>query len=1307
MKHSRLSLLTLTLLAAGPAFLCAAEPGPEAAEFFEKKIRPVLVQSCYKCHSAEAKKLKGGLRLDSLAALLKGGDSGPSLVPGQPEKSKLIEAVCYKNIDLTMPPSSKLDDAVIADLTKWVKMGAPWPGSDAATTEKKESFDLAKRRSEHWAWKPIRPTPPPAVQNAKWARSPVDQFLLAQLEKARLSPAPEADRRTWLRRITFDLIGLPPTPQEVNDFVQDDRPGAHDRVVDRLLASPHFGEHWARHWLDLVRYGETRGHEFEPILPNAYQYRDYVIRAFNADVPYNQLVQEHIAGDLLPAPRLHPAEKFNESILGTGFWLLGEEVHSPVDIRLDQADRFDNRIDVMTKTFLGLTVSCARCHDHKFDAISSRDYYSLFSFLESSSYRLVRFDTVEQNRRIAQDMEALKDRSQKQYQTALGKRLQPTLSRLADYLLAASEGIRFGPETTPGKSSDVVFEDFEKGTYEGWTVTGAAFGDRPHTLETIAPYQGKINVVGKYFVNSHNARNGETVAAGDAHKGTMTSRAFTLDHAFLTMLVGGGAHAGKTCVNLLIDGKVVLTATGRNNNQMFPVRWDLRPFKGKTSRIQIVDNESGPWGNISVDQIVLTDRTDAGQDAGGARAEAFSPAFREHLEKLAQERKLDPAVLGQWVALVINAGKEPDYWLHPWARVALDKLGTEGKPIAAGLRPIMDRLKQRQAAADQAPNREVVVDYRRSQPADWMPDDASFGPGPRRAGELKLSGTADRPEVRLEERTAARYDRVWDDLTLSPGSQNEPGALGRQQVRAGRTLRTPTFTLDADRVHYLVRGKGLAYAAVSGHVMIEGPLHGELVLAIPAAPEFHWVTHELRRYKGLHMHVEFTAAPGSDFAVIMATQGPQPPAQVERLDPRFLQMLTDEAVTPQRLASAYQKMLESTPEKTSDLAGQHAHMINGLLDRPELLVAAPDAAKQMEETVREWWTERQKLATQIKRASRLALALRDGNGVDGNVFIRGSHKALGEVVQRRFLEALAGKEPLSAGDTSGRLQLAQQMTDPSVNPFISRVIVNRVWHHLFGQGIVPSVDNFGVLGERPTHPELLDYLADNFAREGWSIKKLIRSLALSSAYRMASESSSAPAEEVDPQNRLLHRMRVRRLPGEAIRDSLLLVSGRLDKTMGGPSTPIYLTPFLEGRGRPASGPLDGNGRRSIYLAITRNFLSPMMLAFDTPIPFSTVGRRTVSNVPAQALILLNDPFVHQQTELWGRRVAGQKATTAERIDGMYLAAFGRSATEAERKVCEAFLKQQAEVYKAGPENPAPWIDLAHTLVNVKEFIYLY
>jgi Protein of unknown function (DUF1553) len=326
--------------------------------------------------------------------------------------------------------------------------------------------------------------------------------------------------------------------------------------------------------------------------------------------------------------------------------------------------------------------------------------------------------------------------------------------------------------------------------------------------------------------------------------------------------------------------------------------------------------------------------------------------------------------------------------------------------------------------------------------------------------------------------------------------------------------------------------------------------------------------------------------------------------------------------------------------------------------------------------------------------------------VDEHVFVRGSPKGLGERVSRRFLEAFAGTEPITVGPGSGRLELARRVTDPVTNPFAARVFVNRVWHHLFGRGIVGSVDNFGVLGELPTHPELLDFLADRFIADGWSLKHLVRDLVLSSTYRMASRGDAA-SDHADPQNLLWHRTRLRRLEGEAIRDSMLAVSGRLDATPFGQPVPIHLTPFLDGRGRPlASGPLDGNGRRSVYLAVRRNFLNPMLLAFDTPIPFSTVGRRQVSNVPAQALILLNDPFVQDQATVWARATLELPGTPAEKIRDMYRVAFGRPPTADESAACLEFLKDQSGRHGSRVDSVKPWADLAHTLFNAKEFIYL-
>jgi hypothetical protein len=348
------------------------------------------------------------------------------------------------------------------------------------------------------------------------------------------------------------------------------------------------------------------------------------------------------------------------------------------------------------------------------------------------------------------------------------------------------------------------------------------------------------------------------------------------------------------------------------------------------------------------------------------------------------------------------------------------------------------------------------------------------------------------------------------------------------------------------------------------------------------------------------------------------------------------------------------------------------------------------------------------LIASIKTESRLAVAMQDGSPENEAVFIRGSHKAPGEVVPRHLLTALAGDKPITSKVGSGRLELARQMTDPAINPLVDRVIVNRVWHHLFGRGIVASTDNFGVMGERPTHPEMLDHLATQFAHDGRSLKKLIHQLVLSRAYQM----SSNPKSEIhnpqleDPEDLQLHRMRLRRLEGEAIRDAMLAISGRLNGTMYGPSVLVNLTPFLDGRGRPNSGPLDGDGRRSLYIAPRRNFLSPFMLAFDTPSPFSTVGRRTVSNVPAQALILMNDPFVHLMAEQWGKRTAAAPGSAKDRVSLMYRQTFTRGPTPAELADCLAFVEARSKALGKGLDDPKPWGELAHVLFNVKAFIFV-
>jgi hypothetical protein len=358
-----------------PALSSAAEPDPAGITFFEQKIRPVLVQECYSCHSSQAKKLKGGLRLDSKAGLLTGGDSGPAVAPGKPDESLLLDALKYNGVE--MPPKGKLSDAVVADFERWIQMGAPDP-RDAKAAPVKAGIDLDAGR-KFWAYQAPRRHEPPAVRDLGWPRTDIDRFLLARLEAKGIHPGPDADRATLARRLSFDLIGLPPSPEEIDAFVNDPSPDAYERLVERLLADPQFGERWGRHWLDVARFAESltlRGFVFKL----AWRYRDYVIDAYNTDMPFNRFLSEQVAGDLLPSATL--AERRRQWI-ATTFLTLGNTNLEEQDKQQLRMDVVDEQIDTIGKAVLAQTIGCARCHDHKFDPIPTRDYYALAGILRN------------------------------------------------------------------------------------------------------------------------------------------------------------------------------------------------------------------------------------------------------------------------------------------------------------------------------------------------------------------------------------------------------------------------------------------------------------------------------------------------------------------------------------------------------------------------------------------------------------------------------------------------------------------------------------------------------------------------------------------------------------------------------------------------------------------------------------------------------------------------------------------------------------------------------------------------------------
>ena len=375
---SRTTPKVVTPIVAALSAVCAASAaGPDAGsfEFFEKRVRPVLAERCYECHGE--KKQKGGLRLDSAAAVTRGGDSGPVLVPGKPSDSLLIKGITWSEPDFQMPPKNKLSDSEIAALTEWVKLGAPDPRTNPAPSVVDSKSTTA---SNHWAYQPLKKVAPPQTKNLSWPRTDIDRFILANLEAKLIRPNAEADRATLIRRAYYDLIGLPPTPEQVDEFVKDKSPGAFAKVVDGLLASPQFAERWGRHWLDVVRYAESvtlRGFVFK----EAWRYRDYVIDAFNSDMPFDDFIREQIAGDLLSSSTL--SEK-RRRMIATTFLALGNTNLEEQDKAQLRMDIVDEQLDTIGKAFLAQTIGCARCHDHKFDPIPTRDYYAMAGVLRNT-----------------------------------------------------------------------------------------------------------------------------------------------------------------------------------------------------------------------------------------------------------------------------------------------------------------------------------------------------------------------------------------------------------------------------------------------------------------------------------------------------------------------------------------------------------------------------------------------------------------------------------------------------------------------------------------------------------------------------------------------------------------------------------------------------------------------------------------------------------------------------------------------------------------------------------------------------------
>ncbi|WP_437185195.1 DUF1553 domain-containing protein [Planctomicrobium sp. SH668] len=1007
--------------------------------FFEAKIRPVLIEHCYSCHSS-AEKMEGGLAVDFEGGLLIGGDSGPALVAGNASESLLLQVIRHEVDGMEMPLNApKLSDDVIRNFEIWINQGAADPRkTPPVANEESNQLDwsvVLDGRKKWWSLQPIVPAAAPEVKNHEWSDHPIDRFLLSKLEQAGLEPAEDAAVEVLIRRLFFVLIGLPPDRDELTLWTARlshadaaAREQAYVELVDELIARPQFGERWARHWMDWFRYAESHGSEGDPEIVGASEYRDYLIRSFNADIGYDQLLREYVAGDLLESPRVDAELKINESIIGPAQWRMVFHGFTPTDA-LDEKVRFvDDAIDVFSKATQAMTVSCARCHHHKFDAISHDDYYAIFGVISSC---------------------------------------------------------------------------------------------RP----------------------------------------------------------------GRTVIDLP-------EVQDRNVAELHRLKSDIRDELLKT------------WLH-SLDQNALQ------WDQGNGEAE--------------------------------------NSILHPLHQ--LKELVAQGKSAPEVWSSIQAQLRAQQEQSAQFDNADHYQ--------NWKFDDADDVNSWNRNGLGLKQSSISQPEYVIALNGENVLSNIFPRGLYSHGISNKHGA------RAGSVEFDVAEDLD---VWMLVCGEG---GATARYVIQHYPRNGLTFPILQPNANWQWHRQDLSYWNGDKAYVEFATAldaplpvSGSERSwfgvrqVVVTKKGATPPAVGAHEGLKSIVEQTGTAIeSVADLELAYVTAVRAALKdwQRNSLSDDQAILLQNCL-KERVLSNDVNQSSELKRLV-----ERYRQLEQEIPVPRRVPGLEEAAPQDQHLYVRGNHKTPGHVVPRRFLEAIDAR-PFSA-DESGRRELAERLLDPS-NPLTRRVIVNRIWHHVFGRGLVSTPDNFGKMGATPTHPELLDQLALDFSKNHWSIKRLIRELVLTRAWRMDSVPSEL-AREKDPENALLSHAFVRRLDAEAVRDALLDVSTKLQ---------------LEQYGSPVNGTVP---RRSVYVAVRRNALDPFLRVFDFPEPFSAVGKRDVTNVPGQALTMMNDPFVGALATDWARNISGDVDLTSDsdRLAAMMQDVVSRIPTQQELGLLNDYLQSLRKAHQ--------------------------
>ena len=1000
----------------------------QGLELFKKEVRPLLVEKCLKCHGG--KSVKGDFDLSNRKFLL---DSG--MIEKTGKASYLMALVEHREEPYMPLKEKKLSEKEIASLSKWIDLGAPYD-KPLATSVKADSGKLVVTDDDRkfWSFQPLSSPSVPKVKNQSWRQNDIDAFILAKQKEKGLTPNDPVSKRSYIRRAYFDLIGLPPTPAEVDEFLADQSPDAYEKLIDRLLASPHYGERWARHWLDIARFAESHGFEHDYDRNFAYHYRDFVIKALNQDMPYDQFVQWQLAGD-----EIAPDNPL--ALMATGF--LGAGVF-PTQITANEVERtrYDALDDMLNTTglgMLGLSVGCARCHDHKFDPIGSEDYYRMLSTFTT---------TVRTEIEIDLDPEKYKHDKAK-FDLAHA----PLVKALQEY------------ETSQIKPK-----------FANWLKQGKI--DSTQLDEWIVP-----------AVVSHTSK-------------------------------------GKARFETLEDGSVLV---------------------------------SGP--NINQDHYTFKLRTNV------------TPIRSIRLETLSHR--------------------------------SLPKQGP-GRAVNGNFSLTAFKVKAKSVTEKKAAAKDVKL-------------------------------------------TNARATHEQNKTTLSAASAIDGQYGSGWAVDFGGIGKDQAIVFD-----------------------LETPLEveGETELTITTSFTNN-VNHSIGRPR-------FSVSNSSSPSVKTG------------------------AGSPEQLSQALQLVEQGHPEKLTD--AQKQILERRFREQDSRWVAL---SKKVNQHLK---TEPQPALTKVMICSEgpdikpVRHHTQGKDFFDETYFLtRGDTQQKGDVATQGFLQVLMRSPqqektwieapPKSAKTSYRRTSLANWMTDTKqgAGALLARVMANRVWQHHIGSGIVATPNDFGLQGERPTHPELLDYLANQLIEHGWHLKPLHKQIMLSATYRQSTDFDEENSK-LDPENKLYWRRSPQRLEGEAIRDSILYIGGRLDSTMYGPGT-------LQ----------QDSQRRSIYFKIKRSKLIPMMQLFDAPEALVSIGQRSSTTIAPQALLFMNAKFIRESAKSFAKRIQQQHPNSMEKsIEAAYQIALGRAPSENEAAVSLAFIQQHQKSY-AAEKLPEPALlaltDFTHALLSTNEFVY--